>query len=222
MYEPIRDPRWLTEVGAADSAAETIQMISAALENPESFLDLVRPWRRSRPWPNSPLQLSVLEGMTTVGLAATDSEKDTEEVRILLREERYSAEEMAAAAALSFEKISAAALLCPEEFGLRAEGFDLIASRARMTAGDIDPDLFLPLERHPAIFEAVQSFQVFCTPEGRVEAIVRPAGEIIRGRRDLLPEILGRIEAGSGNWGKPEPSPYSQAVALGLRKLLGL
>lgn len=220
MSEPIRDPKWGEEAGAAESSAAIIELVSTALENPQLFLALVQPLAPGHPRPKSPLERSVVLGMATIGLAENNSGNDSGEVRQYLEAGGYSTEEIAAAAAFSFERVPIAALLHPEKLDLLAEGIDLAASRARMAASDVDPDLFLPPEKYPAIVEAAQSFQDFCTPMGRVKAIVEPAAEIIRHRRNLLPEMIGAIAAGSGGWGKPTPSLYSGAVALGLRKLL--
>lgn len=209
----IHDPRWLTEEGIAGSVDTTRKLVADALEDPEQFLELTRygPGMRHG---ESPLERSTLEGLRAIGR----SEKgmwEALEVWGYLRP--YSSETVIAAAVLQEERVGIARLVEPAEAFMIDDALHSVLQRA-LTETDDSEDAIIRLEMG---LSQVPSFREFKTPQGRVEQIVGATSKIMQDPEKVT-EAIRRVEEGSGCWGTPVSSPYSQAVAAGLKKLLNL
>lgn len=221
MIEPIRDSKWLTEVGATESAAHVLELISYALTDPDQWLDVVRTYGKpGLPMicPTSPLELSTTQGLQTIGMGFDWEEKPEhpEAVRVLLKTQGFTPPELIAAAVFGYERVGLEIPDNAAETLFLNASLDAISARARIAASQNEflDSLVSGIGSHP-------NFRAFLTPAGRIAQTVEPTTEVIRHHPELLEAALEKIEHGGGGYfGKPQPSSYSKAVAMGLKKLL--
>jgi hypothetical protein len=203
--DPVRDPKWLTEAGAQESAGQVKELVGSVLSDRKRFLDFMNaPYGPSI---RSPLEASFSFGIKPICFARR-APALTEKCRQLLRD--YPVETTIAAAVFSQEKVISPA----------GAGSELFLTEAWGLIQHTSPDPGQALQKLGWALNFMPSLRSFGTPQGRIDQLTKVIAPILQSPEPLERTIL-RVEQRKSPW--PEQAgknPYSVAVGLGLRELL--
>lgn len=207
--EPIRDPKWLTEAGARESAARVVEQVSRALKNARAFYDYIKLGVSF--YPLSPLEFAAHDGMHNFGAFEESPQKFSRACLKAIRKGRYPVPTVIAASVFMSQRVAVAWLAQPEESLFTGAALERIFGNAREKRRP--DDVIGALERSLSEYSP---FRAYLTPQGRVDQIVGHTATIL-----IQPErkatALDQVRCG-GSMGTP--SAYGEAVAKALEVIL--